>query len=303
MNLSALHTLKPWVPKASLNAPSPPLPERRCFHICRPKWSETGQSGRSPLTPAELYCLHCMPAVGCLRRVSHWTPRRIGRQTPKRALPLLAGGGLRHENPCKTILEHHRSAIERLSHQPSATRSAQPAHLEHTPSTCRFLLSTMPSSISAIITCSAVGGEGKRTAISDRDMRSERPEFKSPAPVHQHCHDRRTARCVCMCDAWATKERVVRVVWPKQRPQGEKRKEAGIRRPYTHTHNIHVGGGGGFVVLSFRDGVSRSKPPPRYDDPLTPRHMSGKMGRNGSDGIRRLARSPVLPKSPEARQS
>ena len=43
--------------------------------------------------------------------------------------------------------------------------------------------------------------------------------------------------------------------------------------------------------MSFRDGVSRGKPPPRYDDPLTPRHMSGKTGRNGSDGIRRLARS------------
>ena len=46
-----------------------------------------------------------------------------------------------------------------------------------------FLLSTMLSSISAFITCSAEGGEGKRTVISDRDMRSERPEFKRAQPL------------------------------------------------------------------------------------------------------------------------
>ena len=70
----------------------------------------------------------------------------------------------------------------------------------------------------------------------------------------------------------------------KERTQERKKRDI-------HTHNIHMGRGGGLVVLSFRDGVSRGKPPPRYDDPLTPRHMSGKTGRNGSDGIRRLARS------------
>ena len=59
------------------------------------------------------------------------------------------------------------------------------------------------------------------------------------------------------------------------------------------THLVACRVAGGLVVLSFRDGVSRGKPPPRYDDLLTPRHMSGKMGRNGSDGIRRLARSLV----------
>ena len=81
-------------------------------------------------------------------------------------------------------------------------------------------------------------------------------------------------------------------LWKKMPRVDIKERTQERKKRSIHTHNIHMGRGrGGHVVLSFRDSVSRGKPPPRYDDPLTPRHMSGKMGMNGSDGIRRLARS------------
>ena len=51
----------------------------------------------------------------------------------------------------------------------------------------------MPFSMSAVITCSAVGGEGKRRDISDRDMRSEARTFGShalAAQAFQGSHER-----------------------------------------------------------------------------------------------------------------
>ena len=40
--------------------------------------------------------------------------------------------------------------------------------------------------VSVVSTCEAVGNTHRRRAISDRDMRSERPGFERPAPHCQH---------------------------------------------------------------------------------------------------------------------
>ena len=40
--------------------------------------------------------------------------------------------------------------------------------------------------VSVVSTCEAVGNTHRRRAISDRDMRSERPGFERPAPPCQH---------------------------------------------------------------------------------------------------------------------
>ena len=86
--------------RKSPHHPLPPLPARRCFHIRRPKWSETGQSGRSPLIPAERVRFPLQASVRVSPARLPLNPRRLGRQTPKSTRPpTLAGGGLTPREP------------------------------------------------------------------------------------------------------------------------------------------------------------------------------------------------------------
>ena len=80
--------------QASLHAPPPPSLERRCVHVCRPGWSETGRSDRSPLISADVVLCR----VHASRRLPParlpLDPKWLGHQTQKSSRPSsLAGGG------------------------------------------------------------------------------------------------------------------------------------------------------------------------------------------------------------------
>ena len=104
------HTIQMLLKEASLHGPPSPPPERRCFHIRRPEWSETGQSGRSPLIPAELVLspLHASRRMPPARLPLE--SRRLGRQTPKCTRPsTLNGGGVKPQDP---VSNHPREPLQ-----------------------------------------------------------------------------------------------------------------------------------------------------------------------------------------------
>ena len=141
-----------------------------------------------------------MPALGCHRRVGSEKDWSANSKTSAETL-----AGRRRNGATRALVKQILStnaAPKRKNVPPANRHEKRPAspigtHVEHVQV---LLLSTLPSSISAIITCSAVGREGKRTAISDRDMQSERPEYSSKAqPLSTSIATTAARLAVCAC--------------------------------------------------------------------------------------------------------
>ena len=122
-------------PKPTLNGPSPPSPERCCFQVRRPEWSETGQSGRSPLNPAELVPSPVHASCPLPPARLRLNQRLLAQQTPKRSRSsTAAAGGARPRAPMKnhprTPLQRYQTKVSDASatgsaqHQPFASRGA-----------------------------------------------------------------------------------------------------------------------------------------------------------------------------------
>ena len=143
-----------------------------------------------------------MPALGCHRRVGS---EKDWSANPKTSAETLAGR--RRNGATRALVKQILSTNAAPKKECPTSQPPREAPGQPNWNTRRARAGSLALDFAVLdlgnhhLQCSGQGGQENGHLGPRHAIREARVQFKSSAPVHQHCHDRGTACCVCMCDA------------------------------------------------------------------------------------------------------